>query len=97
MCTAKLTYDPNNLLALQHLAALLATGQFTADEETRQRLQAPDMADGLDVMDVSEPWLYEDDCDLPIPSDRNLSLDELESLVVADIRSLSRVENGVQI
>ncbi|MBQ7442452.1 MAG: hypothetical protein IJS59_01105, partial [Bacteroidaceae bacterium] len=26
--------------------------------------------------------------DLPIPSDRNMSLEELESLVVADIRSI---------
>ncbi len=81
MCTVTLSYDPNNVLAQQSLSALLATGQFIVDKD-------------IDI-DDSDPWLYEEDGDLPIPLDRNLSLDELENLVVADIRSICGVKDAV--
>ncbi len=87
MCTVQLTYDPNNALAQKSLAALLATGQFIADEATKERFS----------IDYSDPWLYEEEDDLPIPLNRNLSLGELENLVVADIRSICGVKDAVSI
>lgn len=87
MCTVQLTYDPNNALAQKSLAALLATGQFIVDEATKERFS----------IDYSDPWLYEEEDDLPIPLNRNLSLGELENLVVADIRSICGVKDAVSI
>ena len=88
MCTITLSYDPNNVLAQESLAALLATGQFIADEDVRGKRLS---------IDYTDPYLYEEECDLPIPLDRNLSLGELENLVVADIRSICSVKNAVQV
>ena len=83
MCTVTLSYDSSNALAQQQLQALLSTGLFTQigiDNE-------------LDI-DYSDPQLYEEDC-LPIPSDRNLSLDELEKMVVADIHEICELKDAV--
>lgn len=87
MCTITLSFDPHNVLAQQSLAALLATGQFIADEATQRRY----------AIDYSDSGLYENAADLPIPLDRNLSLDELESLVVADIQSICSSKDAVQV
>ena len=87
MCTVTLSFDPHNVFAQRSLAALLATGLFIADEATTRRF----------AIDYSDPWLYEADPDLPIPPDRNLSLEELESFVVTDIRSICNVEDAVQV
>lgn len=83
MCTVILSYDGNNALAQQQLQVLLSTGLFTqigADDE-------------LDI-DYTDPQLYEENS-LPIPSDRNLSLDELEQLVVSDIRKIYNLKDAV--
>ena len=83
MCTVTLSYDGKNALAQQQLQILLSTGLFTQigiDNE-------------LDI-DYSDPQLYEED-NLSIPSDRNLSLDELEKLVVADIREICELKDAV--
>lgn len=86
MCTVTLSYDANNQLAQQQLQFLLSTGLFTQIS-----------TDGELDIDYSDPQLYEEN-DLPIPSNRNLSLDELEQMVVADIRNhrgcLSRTEHA---
>lgn len=76
MCTVTLSYDGNNALAQEQLAALLSTGLF----------MQVDAGDELDI-DDTDPQLFEDD-NIPLPSDRNLSIDELEQLVVADIRKI---------
>lgn len=76
MCTVTLSYDGNNALAQEQLAALLSTGLF----------MQVDAGDELDI-DDTDPQLFGDD-NIPLPSDRNLSIDELEQLVVADIRKI---------
>ena len=83
MCTVTLSFDANNALAQQQLQVLLSTGLFTqicTDNE-------------LDI-DYSDTQLYEENS-LPIPSDRNLSLDELEQLVVTDIRKICAMKDVV--
>ena len=83
MCTVTLSYDGNNALAQQQLQVLLSTGLFTQI----------DIDNDLDI-DYSDPQLYEEES-LPIPSDRNLSLDELEKMVVADIREICELKDAV--
>ena len=83
MCTVTLSYDANNQLAQQQLQFLLSTGLFTQIS-----------TDGELDIDYSDPQLYEEN-DLPIPSDRNLSLDELEQMVVADIREICELKDAV--
>lgn len=83
MCTVTLSYDANNQLARQQLQFLLSTGLFTQIS-----------TDGELDIDYSDPQLYEEN-DLPIPSDRNLSLDELEQMVVADIREICELKDAV--
>ncbi len=87
MCTVQLTYDKKNVKAREMLATMIASGLFIADEDTKKRFS----------IDYSDPWLYEEDCDLPIPLDRNLSLGELENLVVADIRSICSKKDAVSV
>ena len=83
MCTVTLSYDGNNALAQEQLAALLSTGLF----------MQVDAGDELDI-DDTDPQLFEDD-NIPLPSDRNLSIDELEQLVVADIRKICEMKDAV--
>ena len=85
MCTVTLSYDSNNAQAQQQLAALLSTGLF-------MQIGAEDELD----IDYTDPQLFEDD-NIPLPSDRNLSLDELEELVVADIREICKMKDAVYI
>ena len=83
MCTVTLSYDANNALAQQKLQVLLSTGLFTQISTDNE----------LDI-DYSDTQLYEEDS-LPIPPDRNLSLDELEQLVVTDIRKICEVKDVI--
>lgn len=83
MCTVTLSYDGNNALAQEQLAALLSTGLF----------MQVDAGDELDI-DDTDPQLFGDD-NIPLPSDRNLSIDELEQLVVADIRKICEMKDAV--
>ena len=85
MCTITLSYNPDNALAQESLAALLATGLFQMSEA---------VADDLPI-NYSDSRLYEDDITLPNSLDRNLSLEELENLVVADVRSICSVNDAV--
>ena len=87
MCTITLSYNPDNALAQESLAALLATGLFQMSEA---------VADDLPI-NYSDSRLYEDDITLPNSLDRNLSLEELEKLVVADVRSICSINDAVQI
>ena len=83
MCTVTLSYDANNALAQQKLQVLLSTGLFTQISTDNE----------LDI-DYSDTQLYEENS-LPIPPDRNLSLDELEQLVVTDIRKICEVKDVI--
>ena len=83
MCTVTLSFDGNNALAQQQLQILLSSGLFTQISTV----------DELDI-DDSDPQLYEEES-LPLPSDRNLSLDELEQLVVTDIREICEMKDAV--
>ena len=83
MCTVTLSYDSNNALAQQQLQILLSTGLFTQISTDNE----------LDI-DYSDPQLYEENS-LPIPTDRNLSLEELEQFVVADIRKICDLKDAV--
>lgn len=83
MCTVTLSFDGNNALAQQQLQILLSSGLFTQISTV----------DELDI-DDSDPQLYEEES-LPLPYDRNLSLDELEQLVVTDIREICEMKDAV--
>ena len=85
MCTITLSYNPDNVLAQESLAALLATGLFQMSNVSTDTLP----------IDYSDSQLYEDDITLPNSLDRNLSLEELENLVVADVRSICSVNDAV--
>ena len=77
-------------MAQQKLAALLSTGLFSKIDS-----EDDDVADNL-AIDYSDPWLYEDHGDvLPIPKDRTLTIDELEQLVVNDIRNICELRDAV--
>ncbi len=80
MCTVTLSFDPNNVLAQRSLAALLATGQFVADEDTMERFS----------IDYSDPWLYEDHGDLPpLPEGKEtFTPEEALDIILKDIRQI---------
>lgn len=77
----------------------MCTIQLTYDKENakaREMLATIYRSGLFYIVDDNEPQSTDaEDC--PIPMDRNLSLDELESLVVADIRSICSVEDAVQV
>ena len=83
MCTVTFSYDNKNEQAQQQLAALLSTGLFMQVGKEEE----------LNI-DFTDPQLFEDD-NIPLPLDRNLSLDELEQLVVADIRSICKLKDAI--
>ena len=80
MCTVTLSFDPNNVLAQRSLAALLATGQFIADQNTMKRYS----------IDYSDPWLYEDHGDLPpLPEGKEtFTPEEALDIILKDIRQI---------
>ncbi len=79
MCTITLTFDPNNVLAQESLAALLATGQFKTDEATKERFG----------IDYSAPWLYEDHGDFPpLPEKESFTPEEALDIILKDIRQI---------
>ncbi len=84
MCTISLSYNENDSVANQKLAALLATGLFT-------RLDGPDVS-GIDYSDQS---LYEDGLEA-LPEDKDsYTPEELRALLIKDLNSLCEVKNAV--
>ena len=74
MCTITLSYNENDSVASQKLAALLATGLFV-------QLDAPQELD----IDYSDPSLYEDD-DLILPEGKDsYTPEELRDLSCTEI------------
>ena len=88
MCTVTLSYDGNNAQAREQLAALLATGLFREDP----------YENGFQDMSHNIPEFGEgqkEDEDFPIPKDKTLTIDELEKLVVDDIRNICAMKDAV--
>jgi hypothetical protein len=76
MCTVTLSYNKNNKIASEKLAALLGTGLFVQ----------LDAHDDLDI-DGTDSSLFEIDPSLP-EINRDLTPAELEQLILEDIHSI---------
>ena len=83
MCTITLSYDKNDKVASAKLAALLSTGLF----------MQLDSQDDLDI-DYSDPSLYEQDPLMP-EIDRDMTPEELRTLLISDLNSIYGVKNAV--
>ena len=84
MCTITLSYNENDSVASQNLAALLATGLFT-------QLDAPK---DLDI-DYSNQALYEDDL-VGLPDEKDCyTPEELRTLLISDLNSAYGMKDAV--
>ena len=84
MCTITLSYNENDSVASQKLAALLATGLFV-------QLDAPQELD----IDYSDPSLYEDD-DLILPEGKDsYTPEELRDLLISDLKSIYGMKDAL--
>ena len=83
MCTITLSYDKNDKVASAKLAALLSTGLF----------MQLDSQDDLDI-NYSDPSLYEQDPLMP-EIDRDMTPEELRTLLISDLNSIYGVKNAV--
>ena len=83
MCTVTLSFDKNDKVASEKLAALLGTGLFVQLDSQEE----------LDI-DYSDQSLYEDDPSVP-KIDRDLTPEELEQLIIEDLHSIYKVEYAV--
>jgi len=83
MCTITLSYNENDSVANENLAALLATGLFT-------QLDAPG---DLDV-DYSDQSLYEDNL-IGLSDEKDYTPEELRTLLISDLNSLYGVRDAV--
>ena len=84
MCTITLSYNENDSVASQKLAALLATGLFV-------QLDAPQNQD----INYSEPSLYED-AGLPLPEGKDCyTPEELRDLLISDLKSIYGMKDAV--
>jgi hypothetical protein len=84
MCTITLSYNENDSVASQKLAALLATGLFV-------QLDAPQELD----IDYSDPSLYEDD-GLTLPEGKDsYTPEELRDLLISDLKSIYGMKDAV--
>ena len=60
---------------------MFATGQFIADEATKERSS----------IDYSDPWLYEEDGDsLPLPEKESFTPEEVLDIIFKDIRQICK-------
>ena len=84
MCTITLSYNENDSVASQKLAALLATGLFV-------QLDAPK---DLDI-NYSDPSLYED-ADLPLTEGKDsYTPEELRDLLISDLKSIYGMKDAI--
>ena len=83
MCTITLSYNGNDKVATEKLAALLSTGLFVQLDSQN----TPDI-------DYTDPTLYEVDSSLPDIS-RDLTPQELEQLIVEDIHAIYKEKYAV--
>ena len=78
MCTITLSYNENDSVANEKLAALLATGLFTQQDISLE----------LDI-DYSDSSLYEEN-DLMLPEEKDgYTPEELRALLISDLNSVA--------
>ena len=87
MYTVTLSYDKNNALAQQQLAALLATGLFEAVKDVEEEFPG---------LEYSDPWLYEDHGDMPqLPKDKDtFTPEEALEIILDDIRKMYKEDDA---
>ena len=84
MCTITLSYNENDSVANQKLAALLAMGLFVQLDEPQE----------LDI-DYSDPSLYEDD-ELTLPEGKDsYTPEELRELLISDLKSVYGMKDAL--
>ncbi|MBR2229050.1 MAG: hypothetical protein IJ886_02090 [Prevotella sp.] len=84
MCTITLSYNENDSVASEKLAALLATGLFVQH----------DVPEELDI-DCSDPSLFEDD-PIALPNEKeSYTPEELRAMLIDDLNSIYGVKDAV--
>ena len=84
MCTITLSYNENDSVASQKLAALLATGLFIQHETPKE----------LDI-DYSDPSLYEDDS-IALPKGKDsYTPEELRTMLINDLNSIYGIKDAL--
>ena len=85
MCTITLTYNENDKVASEKLAALLATGLFKQQDTSKE----------LDI-DYSDSSLYEEDDMMTLPEGKEgYTPEELRALLISDLNSIYGVKDAV--
>jgi len=85
MCTITLSYNENDSVASEKLAALLATGLFIQHEAPKEM-----------NIDYSDPTLYEEDDLLALPEGKeSYTPEELRALLISDLNSLYGMKDAV--
>ena len=85
MCTITLSYNENDIVASEKLAALLATGLFIPQDAPKE----------LNI-DYSDSSLYEDDGLMALPEGKDsYTPEDLRALLISDLNSLYGVKNAV--
>lgn len=85
MCTITLSYNENDKVASQKLAALLATGLFIQQDASKE----------LDI-DYSDSSLYQEDDLMALPEGKdNYTPEELRALLISDLNSIYGVKDAV--
>jgi len=84
MCTITLSYNENDSVASEKLAALLATGLFVRNDAPKE----------LDI-EYSDSTLYEDNL-MALPEEKeNYTPEELRALLISDLNSIYGVKDAV--
>ena len=85
MCTITLTYNENDSVAGEKLAALLSTGLFVLS----------DTHDKLDI-DYSDKSLYDEDELVPLPNEKDsYTPEELRLLLINDLNKTYGVKDAI--
>ena len=85
MCTITLSYNENDKVASEKLAALLATGLFIKQDSSKD----------LDI-DYSDSSLYKDDDMMALPEGKDsYTPEELRALLISDLNSIYGVKDAV--
>ena len=84
MCTITLSYDQNNKVAIEKLAALLSTGLF-------EQVLSSDSSE----IDYADPSLYEVDESLIPQVNKSMTPEELEKLIINDVRSIYKMKDAI--
>ena len=85
MCTITLSYNENDSVANEKLAALLATGLFIRQDNPTEL-----------AIDYSDSSLYEDDGLMALPEGKDsYTPEELRALLIIDLNSIYGVKDAV--